>query len=211
MPITVLSRSKAWTVLVRSNTGSWVLLEAWTSACAHFMTILSYMYVSAWRLTDLVFPIVYRIRKLKKLPRSNMRAVESLMMILVMFVTHLRTKYQICVFACWYGAWRDWSYVYVNTTHFSLLSEMAFTNWFLTTSGATTLPLSHACSAWSRLTEHRLPYTRCIGIYPSRGIAYVWIFEDLPFQQKSNAKVICNEEHHLLGCYACGRSQTNLN
>jgi hypothetical protein len=76
-PITVVSRSKAWTVFARSITGSWVRipLEAWISVCVYSVFVGSCVQVAALRRADLPSKESYRlcekIKKLKKRPRSN--------------------------------------------------------------------------------------------------------------------------------------------
>jgi hypothetical protein len=84
-PITMATRSKAWTVFNRSNTG---IVDSnptrGIDVCARLFCVCAVLYVGSslatgWSPVQGVLPTVYRIKKLKKAGKAQQRAVEPLM------------------------------------------------------------------------------------------------------------------------------------
>jgi hypothetical protein len=80
MPVTVAARSKAWTVFLARTLESWVRIpfEVWISVWVYTVFVLFCAgsgLASGWSSVQGVLPTVYRIKELKKRPRSA-RAVE---------------------------------------------------------------------------------------------------------------------------------------
>jgi hypothetical protein len=83
MPITVATRSKAWTIFSRSSAGivGSILIQGMVIFVRLFC-VCAILYVTSglatgWSPVQGVLPIMYRIKKLKKRSRSNKRTVES--------------------------------------------------------------------------------------------------------------------------------------
>jgi hypothetical protein len=77
IPITVAARSKAWTVFARSNAGivgsnpNQGMDVCVRLFCVWFVLCVGSGLAKGWSPVQGVLPIVYKIKKLKKRPRSN--------------------------------------------------------------------------------------------------------------------------------------------
>jgi hypothetical protein len=82
-PITVASRSKAWTIFARSNAGivgsnpTQGMDVCVSLFCVYVVLCAGRGLAMGWSPVQRVLPTVYRIKKLKKRPRSNKTTVES--------------------------------------------------------------------------------------------------------------------------------------